>query len=144
MKLSRTSNESTGKPHFQARLIAALSFALAWAIGLLGPLEAEATCGDYLSHHKIETELTSEFSTKTDSSNSHAPLRFPCHGPTCQRGPMELPASTPMVSIDPQDHWVWFASSLLNSPTQSFFVVHGIEPVVLAASSFRLDRPPKV
>ncbi len=143
MKPSHASNELTGKPRFQASLFAVLSFALVWAIGLLEPSKAEATCGDYLSHHKIEIELASEFSIGTDSSNPQAPLRFPCHGPTCQRGPGELPASTPVVSIELQDHWVWFANSLLIAPNQASYVVYADEAVILAQTAFRLDRPPK-
>jgi len=118
-----------------------------WAFCILGSSKAEATCGDYLAHHMSGTEEISDFPVGTDSAAQHVPLRkplrLPCHGPSCRRGPVELPLSTPIVSIDLQDHWVWFASLFETTPNQASYLVHSAEPIVLPQNSFRLDRPPK-
>ena len=115
----------------------------------LGSSKANATCGDYLSHHHVLSQhhVVDERAVADPGGNDSAapqiPHRLPCRGPSCQRGPVELPLSTPIVSIEFQDHWVWFASLLIHAPQQASYRVHPVESVVLPRIAFRLDRPPK-
>ena len=109
----------------------------------LGSSKANATCGDYLSHHHVVDERSVDNPVGKDSAAPQVPHRLPCRGPSCQRGPVELPLSTPIVSIEFQDHWVWFASLLIHTPQQASYMAHSVESVVLPRIAFRLDRPPK-
>ena len=113
---------------------------------MLGPSKANATCGDYLahhSHHQVVDHWALENPVERDSITPQVPNRLPCRGPSCQRGPVELPLSTPIVAVDLQDHWVWFESCLINAPQQFSYMFHANESVVLPRIAFRLDRPPK-
>jgi len=107
----------------------------AFGLVALSASTAEATCGDYLDHQGM-----------ADHDQSHMPNdqhRTPCHGPTCQKGPVHPPLPTPVVSVEPQDRWGWTANVVLPTLEQSSSLVHLCEPVVLPMIAFRLDRPPK-
>ncbi len=77
-------------------------------------------------------------------SQGSFPDRRPCHGPSCQQSPLQLPPSTPFVSVDPQDRWGWMATIVVQAPEPTSFLAIATELVQFPMIAFRLDRPPKV
>lgn len=143
LKPTQASYELTGIRRFRRTLDALLPLFVFLTFLGLGGSKASATCGDYLSHHHVADERAASDPVGSDSEAPQIPHRLPCRGPSCQRGPVELPLSTPIVSIEFQDHWVWFASLAIHAPQQISYLVHPAESVVLPRVAFRLDRPPK-
>ncbi len=149
MKPTQASHELTRIRHSRRNSAALLPLFVFLAFWGLGSSKANATCGDYLLHnhvlsqHHFVDERAVADSVGKDSTGPQIPHRLPCRGPSCQRGPVELPLSTPVVSIEFQDHWVWFARLLIHAPQQASYRVHPVESVVLPRIAFRLDRPPK-
>ena len=133
-----------------ARLtIAVCSLFAVFALFSLFPSRADATCGDYLAHAADQTHSGIMGHFPAEMGRHHnpmgkAPLRIPCHGPSCQQGPIQHPLSSPIVSFEPQDRWGWMADIALSAPVPVSFLARLSEPVVLTTIAFRLDRPPKI
>ncbi len=103
---------------------------------------AEATCGDYLSHSAMVDH--NAVSIPGDLRPMKEPLsRMPCHGPSCQKAPSHLPASTPVVSLETQDRWGWMALIVIAPVEQTNRLSRTNDLVSFPMIAFRLDRPPK-
>jgi hypothetical protein len=128
---------------FSLTLMATIGFLM------LGQSRAHATCGDYLSHHTMVAGEQSVVIVGADSmslfpQSRGTPESGTCRGPFCKQGPMQSPLSTPIVSADPQDRWVWTAEVLVEVTGETSFLTHYRERVELPSTAFRLERPPKV
>lgn len=136
------SRRSRRAPLYVLFLVAGLGFLASTAT------RAEATCGDYLAHHDQTNygliTLPAGMQLTTQIPSTPIPNRLPCHGPSCRKGPIELPLSTPVVSLETQDRWGWTACATLPALEQTSFLSRAIEPLCLPMIAFRLDRPPKV
>ena len=143
MKPTLTSHEQAGIRLIRRNSAALLPLVIVLFFFALGSSKAHATCGDYLSHHHSVDLRAAGNPAEQDSTTPRIPLRLPCRGPSCHGGPVQVPLSTPIVSVDFQDHWVWFASLSINAPEQASYRVHSAEAIVLPEVPFRLERPPK-
>ena len=133
------------------RRIALVFCSFVAVLGLLSfnPSCVEATCGDYLTHGQDHSGLNTlnnlfesvQVDNRLPGKNSD---RRPCHGPSCQQGPLEHPFSTPVVSVEFQDRWWWTSNSAVQSPETASFLAPLSEPMVLPMVAYRLDRPPKI
>ena len=116
------------------------SFAAIIGFVALSPSKVEATCGDYLSHHGMAHD---QIALPGGEPTENVPFRSPCHGPSCQQGPLHHPLSTPVVSAEPQDRWGWMAVVTVSIPERISFLAHLCESLALPMFTFRLERPPK-
>ena len=138
----RTRFEQANSRHYRRLPLFVWTLVSVFGFMLLGASKAEATCGDYLAHHGMDQD--SHFGMTDDGHPAGTiPLRAPCHGPSCQRGPVQIPLSTPVVSLEPQDRWGGIANVEVPMLDQTSFLTQFSEPVCLPMIAFRLDRPPK-
>lgn len=135
-----------GRPVRRSRVFVWIAL---FALGIVafGTSKAEATCGDYLSHHGYASHrgmVDHQRSLPGEHPMEGHPARTPCHGPSCQQGPMQAPLSPPVISLETQDRWGWMASVVIPVLDPDSFLSQFNESSALPMIAYRLDRPPKV
>ena len=135
--------------HFRPRWVSLSVLRLVALLGFfaLSASRVEAACGDYLSHqarfgHQWGGFDQVERPERGEPAESRS-RGVPCRGRSCRQGPMQLPLSLPLVTIEPQDRWGWTPSLVIPTSDRVSFLVQPAERVVLPKIAFRLDRPPK-
>ena len=168
MNRVRINREHPGNRRTRRLALSLLVIAVVLGFLAIGGSPANATCGDYLSQHAIQSQhaMQSRQAMQTDGDHGvgrstvprgllnlvssrkilfgeRLPLRIPCHGPSCQQGPVSLPLSTPIDSVETQDRWGWTAIVSIASLEQTSSLAPIEAPVALPMIAFRIDRPPK-
>ena len=163
MQRSHTSFEPRFNRRNRRLPLYVLSFVAVFGLFSLTANRVEATCGDYLLHghmmshsgmldHHQDQDRDREFGTMDRGQSDpigvvpfrKVPHRKPCHGPSCQKRPLQNPLPAPVITVEPQDRWGWMADVMIPAPTILSLMAHPSEHVVLPTIAYRLDRPPKV
>ena len=121
----------------------AVAFFVLAAVVCLGNSPAQASCGDYL-HHQWAMPAVAGAQPVGLLQKEPVPVKLPCHGPSCQQGNKQLPAPTPVISMESPDRWMLAVCMGLPKLDQITYLPRLNETLSFATDVYRLDRPPKV
>src|SRR5687768_2472250 len=123
-------------------------FAAAFAVVLLLPATAEASCGDWLadhgSRHSVAEERESQANVEPRSSPSQPSIPSPCHGPTCGKQPNLPPVVPPPALVSAEnERSAYFAASFQPRHEAPVLSVLADDPRPPSAVHSPLEHPPR-